>query len=195
MNNLVYIKNNYNVVSICFLRNKKICSRLYDWYLPYFYSDKISINEDIKIKVNDKIKTVRIINLTYHPLASTLYKPLPILKNQPSWQIRKICNYLQEKGIPYTRERCFKGLNNMHGKPLLVDISFEINGQWHLIEYHGVHHYFQLYSTLKRFNNIRQIMEIKRYWSKKNKVPYLEIPFFKQNEIDILLEQFLEGKY
>lgn len=192
MNELVYKKDNYNVVSICFLRNEKICSRLYNWYLPYYYSDKIYINEEIKIKVNKKIKTVKIINLTYHPSASTLYKPLPFFKNQPGWQIRRICRLLKEKDIPYIRERCFKGLKNSHGKPLLVDVSFEINGQWHLIEYHGVHHYFQLYSTFKRFNSIRKNMEIKRAWSKKNKIPYLEIPFFKQNEIDELLEQFLK---
>lgn len=191
MNHLVYIKNNYNVVSACFITNKKISSQLYNWYLPYCYSDKIYINEDIKVKINQHIKTVRIINLTYHPSARSLYKPFPFLKNQPGWQIRHICRLLDLKGFQYDRERCFKGLKNIDGRPLRIDISFIKDDQWHLIEYHGIHHYYKLQSTLRRFNNIRRIMEIKREWCFKNSIPYLEIPFFNQNEIEKELELFL----
>lgn len=86
MNELVYVKNNYNVISACFVKNKQVSSRLYDWYLPHYYLDKVYVNDDVQIKIKGKIKKVRIINLTYHPLAKTMYKPFPIIRNQPSWQ-------------------------------------------------------------------------------------------------------------
>lgn len=56
MSKLVYVKDNNNIVSICFIRNSQPYSRLYDWYLPYHYLDRIRINDDIKIKVNSKVK-------------------------------------------------------------------------------------------------------------------------------------------
>ncbi|MGF2146548.1 hypothetical protein ACQUEF_14400 [Vagococcus fluvialis] len=194
MNELVYVKDNYNVISACFVKNNQISSRLYAWYLPHYYLDKVYVNDVVQIKVKGKIKRVRIINLTHHPLAKTMYKSFPIIRNQSSWQIRYICRLLERENITYYRERCFKGLKNIDGKPLRVDISFRKDERWHLIEYHGVHHYYRLCSTPRRFKNIRRIMEIKKSWSVDNEVPYLEIPFFRQNEIKNLLIKFLKGK-
>ncbi|EPE2274639.1 hypothetical protein ACSG6T_002483 [Enterococcus faecalis] len=191
MNELVYVKDNYNIISVCFIRNTQPYSCLYDWYLPYHYLDRVHINDNVKIKVNNKVQKVRIINLTYHPLAKDKYVSFPLVHSQPSWQVRRICEILNQEGIEYYRERCFKGLINIDGKPLHVDISFKKDNRWYLIEYHGVHHYFKLWSTLRRFNNIRRIMELKRNWSIRNKIPYLEIPFFRQNEIEELVKQFL----
>lgn len=192
MNELIPIKKMFNVVSICILKNGKNQSKLYDWFLPYSLLDLIHLNDTVKIIVDGKVMKVRIINLSYHPKAEFFHKPFPHFKSQPSWQIRLIGQLLKERGYSYHRERCFKGLVNIDGRPLRVDISFQKNDQWYFIEYHGTHHYFGHGATIKRFNNIRRIMEIKRTWCTQNNVMYLEIPFYRQNEISQLLLDFLE---
>lgn len=191
MNELIFIRENFNVVSVCFLKNKKLSSKTYNWYLPYRHLDKFKIDDEVIIKSNSLIKKVKIINLTYHPHADRLYKKFPVFQNQPSWQIRLICRILDKEGINYTRERCFKELKNIDGKQLRVDISFKKENQWYFIEYHGTHHYFRCGATKKRFISIRRIMEIKRIWCIENKIKYLEIPFYRQNEISEILATFL----
>lgn len=192
MNELIPIKNMFNIVSICFLKNGRNQSKVYDWFLPYSLLDVIHLNDSVKIIVDGKVMTVGIINLFYHPKAEQLHKPFPYFQNQPSWQIRLIGQLLKERRYSYYREKCFKGLVNIDGRPLKVDISFQKNDQWYFIEYHGTHHYFRRGATIKRFNNIRKIMEIKREWCRKNDVRYLEIPFYRQNDIEKILKKFLE---
>lgn len=192
MNEVIFSSENFNIISGCFLKNNKPHSQLYDWYLPYSQLDKLYLNDDIKIRVNGQIKKVRVMNLSYSPYAEAYYKEFPIVKNQPGWQIRLICRLLLEKGYKPQRERCFKGLKNTDGMPLRVDISFQKDTRWHLIEYHGTHHYFRRGATIKRFSNIRRIMKIKQIWCIQNGINYLEIPFYQQGEIPKIIEQFLE---
>ncbi|OTN83810.1 hypothetical protein A5819_003629 [Enterococcus sp. 7E2_DIV0204] len=192
MNELIPIKKMFNVVSICILKNGKNQSKLYDWFLPYSLLNLIHLNDTVKIKVDEKVMKVRIINLSYHLMAEYLHKPFPYFESQPSWQIRLIGQLLNERGYTYHRERCFKGLVNIDGRPLRVDISFQKNDRWYFIEYHGTHHYFRRGATLKRFNNIRRVMEIKREWCRQNNVKYLEIPFYRQNDIKKIIKKILE---
>ncbi|OJG49696.1 hypothetical protein RV06_GL002015 [Enterococcus haemoperoxidus] len=35
------------------------------------------------------------------------------MHSQPSWQVRRICELLNQEGIEYYIERCFKGLTNI----------------------------------------------------------------------------------
>lgn len=129
--------------------------------------------------------------LSYDIHASKIYKSLPLVHAQPSWQIQLICQYLNKRGIIVYRERAFKGLKNQFDKNLLIDISFQIDEQWYCIEYHGVHHYFKRGVKLQRFKNILRNMEAKRTWCHENQIPYLEIPSFRQNDIIEILETFI----
>ena len=192
MNTLIPIKEMFNIVSVCIVKNGRNQPKLYDWFLPYPLLGLLLLNDVVKINVNGRVLKVRVINLSYHPKAEFLHKPFPFAPNQSSWQIRLICQLLKERGYSYYRERCFKGLVNIDDRPLRVDVSFLKNDQWHFIEYHGTHHYFRRGATIKRFNSIRRIMEIKREWCFQNNVYYLEIPFYRQNDIPKIIEDFLE---
>ncbi|EAC9740352.1 hypothetical protein B0U03_00725 [Listeria monocytogenes] len=196
MNELLFIKENFNVVSISFMRNGEIQKKLYDWYLPYDYLGKIHLHTKATITINGWKKKVFIANLSYHPKAKMLYKPFPLVPSQqPSWQIQLICQLMNYYGIKYDRERMFKDLTTIENRPLRVDVAFQKSNQWHIIEYHGTHHYFKRGCSTKRFQNILRNMEIKRQWCRKNNVRYLEIPFFRQNDIQEMVETFLETPF
>lgn len=58
MNELLFIKENFNVVSISFMRNGEIQKKLYDWYLPYDYLGKIHLHTKATITINGWKKKV-----------------------------------------------------------------------------------------------------------------------------------------
>ena len=192
MSGLVYIRDSFNIVTIAFIQNGQIMKKLYDWYLPFRYQEKIHINTSASIHIKDEKKKVFIMGMSYHPNAKIMYKQFPLSHSQPSWQIQLITQILKSKNIQYHRERAFKKLHTIENRPLLIDISFQKNERWYFIEYHGVHHYFKKGATTKRFQNILRNMEIKRQWCLDNNVLYLEIPFFRQSEIQDIVENFLE---
>lgn len=192
MNDLIYIKDNYNVVSATFVKNGKIISQVYNWYYEDYYKGKIFLDEELRVSIDNKMRKIKVVYLSYHPRAKELYKKIELSPKIKSWQIRYICKYLEEKGFVVYKERIFKGLSNERGKNLHVDVSFVKNGKWYFVEYHGVHHYFKMSATLQSFKNMRKNMEIRRLWCKENQVPYLEIPFFYQNDIEQLLNKFLK---
>ncbi|PTO39700.1 hypothetical protein C6P52_04140 [Enterococcus mundtii] len=193
MNELVYIKENFNIVTVAFVKNGKVMKKIYDWYLPYYYQDRLHIHTNSSIHINGQKKKVFIVSMSYHPDAQKMYKQFPLLHSQPSWQIQLIAQILNSKNIQYYRERTFKNLTTVENRPLRIDLSFQQNNQWSFIEYHGVHHYFKKRATTKRFQNILRNMEIKRQWCLDNRVLYLEIPFFRQREIQKLVETFLKS--
>ena len=193
MNELLFIKENFNVVSASFMSYGQIQPKLYDWYLPFQNLDRIRLHTKALITVNGRKKKVFIARLSYHPKANLLYKPFPLIQSQPSWQIQFITQLLEDHGINYDRERNFKGLTTIENRLLRVDVAFQLSEQWHIIEYHGTHHYFQRSASTKRFQNILRNMEIKRQWCEENNIRYLEIPFFRQNDIQELVENFLSN--
>lgn len=193
MNELVHIRESFNIVTIAFVQNKKVMKKIYDWYLPFHYQEKVHIHTNASILINGEKKKVFIVEMSYHPNAKNMYKQFPLLHTQPSWQIQLITQILKSKNIQYYRERAFKKLNTIENRPLRIDISFQKNNHWYFIEYHGVHHYFQKNASTKRFQNILRNMEIKRQWCIDNNVLYLEIPFFRQRDIRELVETFLEA--
>ncbi|MBC1990419.1 hypothetical protein IA807_14190 [Listeria seeligeri] len=191
MNELVFVRENYNVIHISFMKKGHIQGKIYNWYLPYRDLDRIHIGTITTIKIGNKRKKVFVVDLSYNLKAEKLYKTFPLIGSQPSWQIQLICQQLTNNGIEYYRERSFKGLMNAHNKSLRVDISFQVDGQWYFIEYHGTHHYFKRNTSNQRFKNILQNMELKRIWCEEHQVPYLEIPFFRQKEIFLVVDNFL----
>lgn len=193
MNELVFVKENFNVIHVSFLRKGSIQRKIYKWYLPYCLLDRIHIDTVALIKIDNQRKKVYVVALSYEPKAQKSYHQFPLIGSQPSWQIQLICQYLTKRGIKYYRERAFSGLTGIYNKLLLVDISFQLNGQWYFIEYHGAHHYFKRGVSIQRFRNILRSMEIKRIWCGKHQIPYLEIPFFRQTEIINLVDQFISG--
>lgn len=195
MNELFFIKENFNIVSVSFMKYGQIQRGLYDWYLPYQDLEKIHLYTNAVISINGRKRKVFVAKLSYHPKANLLYKPFPLIHSQPSWQIQFITQLLDYHGIQYYREKTFNGLTTTEGRLLRVDIAFQKLNQWYIIEYHGTHHYFKRAASTKRFQNILRNMEIKRQWCEKNNVHYLEIPFFRQNDIQKLIEEFLNSSF
>ncbi|WP_099221545.1 hypothetical protein [Listeria costaricensis] len=191
MNELVFVKENFNVIHASFIKKGFAQGKIYKWYLPYQDLDKIHIHTVATIQDETRKKKVFVEELSYHPKAKELYKQLPLTNSRSSWQIQLICQYLANNGIEYYRERAFRGLTTTHNKPLRIDVSFQIADQWYFIEYHGTHHYFKRGASTQRFKNILKNMELRRIWCKEHQVPYLEIPFFRQTEIKQLVEAFI----
>ena len=80
MNDLIFIKENFNVVSASFMSYGQIQPKLYDWYLPFQDLDRIRLHTKALITVNGRKKKVFIARLSYHPKANLLYKPFPLIK-------------------------------------------------------------------------------------------------------------------
>ncbi|EBF5116493.1 hypothetical protein FH008_15685 [Listeria monocytogenes] len=191
MNELVFVKENYNVIHISFLRRGNIQEKAYKWYLPYRDMERVHVGTFTMIKIDDQRKKVFVVALSYDTKAEQLYKIFPLVSSQPSWQVQLICQHLTNNGIKFYRERCFKGLKNGYSRGLQVDVSFQNDNQWCFIEYHGTHHYYKRGASIQRFKNILKNMELKRIWCEEHQVPYLEIPFFRQKEIIHMVDAFL----
>ncbi|KPG69645.1 hypothetical protein AEQ18_13180 [Enterococcus sp. RIT-PI-f] len=191
MHEIVFKEENFNIVRTSFVQRGVIQPKVYTWYILHSDRHRIFKGTMARIKVGESQKKIYIEDLSYDIHAPKMYKRLPLVHAQPSWQIQLICQCLLKKGIVVHRERAFKGLKNQFDKSLLIDISFQINERWYFIEYHGVQHYFKKGVKLQRFRNILRNMEVKREWCHENQIPYLEIPFFRQNDITEILETFI----
>ena len=56
MNDLIFIKENFNVVSASFMSYGQIQPKLYDWYLPFQDLDRIRLHTKALITVNGRKK-------------------------------------------------------------------------------------------------------------------------------------------
>lgn len=193
MNELVFVKENYNCIHASFMKNGISQEKIYTWYMFPCNTHLIHKGTIAKIKSGKFNKKIYIKDVSFDINAHKLYEEFPLIHSQPSWQIQLIYNYLSDKCIKVYRERAFSGLKNKFNKPLLVDISFQVNNRWYFIEYHGTHHFFIRGQRDQQFINLRKNMEIRRSWCKEKNVPYLEIPFYRQNELIAIVEEFLKA--
>ena len=95
---------------------------------------------------------------------------------------RFISEFFIEKRINFNREVGFSNL--FLGMPLRFDFEITINSKKILIEYHGEHHFKKNSSWCddKKFKHIQDSDVAKREFCNKNKIEYLELNCFDDEE-------------
>ena len=111
----------------------------------------------------------------------------------PEHQIEKALINLQ---IDYEKEKIFPNLYGTGGGNLRFD--FFLPEQNILIEYQGEQHYrqnFKYDSTEEGFQKRQCHDEIKRQYCKENGIKLIEIPYWKQEDIPIILQKIKEDTF
>ena len=111
----------------------------------------------------------------------------------------KIKEYLEKNNIKYNQQQKFKDLRGKKKMPLSYDFSIldDKNNITSLIEFDGIYHFKQGYSTNKeeadkRFKEQKQRDEIKDLYAKENNIPLLRIKFIDYKNIDTILDSYFK---
>lgn len=111
-----------------------------------------------------------------------------------SWQVKKIKVLLKASGLPYMREKKFRGLVNDNKTTLSMDFAVKINNRYCCIEFNGRHHYFPIGDSeraMKRLIRFRHNGDCRKEWAKANKVPLLIIPFDAEKQIAEIVHDYM----
>ena len=131
-----------------------------------------------------------------HKLCNTIYKVsinnfsrgerCPVCKKIKSKGETKIKNYLKRHHIKFIQEKRFKDCKYKHTLPFdfyLEDLNI-------CIEYDGEQHYNRAFFKDEDDLKIQHIRDnIKNEYCKKNNINLIRIPYWKFNEIDLILER------
>lgn len=104
----------------------------------------------------------------------------------------KINNYLAEIGIKYSPQYRIKECKNKN--PLPFDFAVWVNNNIGLIEYNGAQHYIEVKTWSTRYNQLEYVQNndrIKSKYCKVNNIPLLVIPYYNEENIVSLIDQFL----
>ena len=100
----------------------------------------------------------------------------------------KICDILDDAGLPYQEEYIFKDLVSNTGRPLRFDFAvFDDNGDIDfLIEYQGIQHY-EAKSKFGGYNGLRkqQYNDMKkREYCQKHGITLVAVPYYDEARMD-----------
>lgn len=109
---------------------------------------------------------------------------------------REILNTLKKQFYKYSKVTFFREtrLNDCRGvtnKPLPFDFSIYINGElMALIEFQGVQHYIPAFGT-DDWEKLKSTDRIKEEYCKKKEIPFLAVPYYKFDDMEIIVIRFL----
>lgn len=111
----------------------------------------------------------------------------------------KVKKYLDSQKISYKPQFKFESCKLQRLLPF--DFLVEKDNKLFLIEYQGIQHFIpksfgskKIKSKISNFKLVTITDYVKENWAYKNKIPFLAIPYWEENNIEIILENFFLGK-
>jgi hypothetical protein len=105
-----------------------------------------------------------------------------------------VAEILDSLGVAYERERMFNGLTNKEKVQLPVDFAININNKLGIVEYNGPSHYSPETSShidVTRWKRAVANDNKRMTFCKKYKIPYLVIHYKNTDELDTIIEKFV----
>lgn len=110
---------------------------------------------------------------------------------------KRIAAFLDSKQYNYERQVKFDGCRYRNKLPF--DFGVQILGKLHLIEYQGEQHYQPVAFGSKqddpvaRFRLTKRRDKIKEKYCSDNDIPLLTIPYWKRDDTEMMVSEFLGG--
>lgn len=116
-------------------------------------------------------------------------KGCPNCNKYKSKGVRKIIKYFEENNIKYSQEKYFLELKNKG----LLKFDFYLEEINMLIEFNGKQHYesVEFFGGEESFKNQKIRDNLKREYCNRNNILLLEIPYWEEKNINIILEKTL----
>lgn len=107
----------------------------------------------------------------------------------------RLLKFFVDKGIPFVKEKSYKGLKSDKGRRLRFDFEILVNQSPLLIEFHGVQHYepVERFGGEEAFNRRRIHDQRKELWASEHKIPLLVIKYDQIKDIETLVENFIKS--
>lgn len=106
---------------------------------------------------------------------------------------QKIALFLTQNNIRFIGEWHHPRLFNRHTRCLLF-LDFYLPKQRCAIEFDGQHHYYPIHGNDKLISQ-QQKDRIKNIFCKNNKIKLLRIPYWKFNEVELMICQFFDKHF
>lgn len=173
----------------------------YEYVKDFFEKEKCKLLEDHYDNANTRMKYICVcgkeskINFSRFRQGDRCYNCRRRSKGE-----EVIKNYFTKNNILYESQIGFSSCR--YQNKLKFDFSIEKNSKLILIEYQGIQHYLPVCFSdhkdveLTNFHFIKNIKKdkIKKDWCVQNNIELLEIPFWDFKRIEILLDEFFQGK-
>lgn len=106
----------------------------------------------------------------------------------------RVRRYLENRGIQYKYNHRFASCKNV--KPMPFDFVVWFNGKLHLIEYQGKQHYVPIpkwhgEDAQEELEKVRERDRMKAKWCEERNLPLLQFPYWKTNQLDAIIDDFL----
>jgi len=152
----------------------------------------IHVNMSFVCQCGRKFKT------SFHSFKYANKRRCNICSNSISKSELKVLRYLENNNIKTLTEYSFDDCRNIH--PLPFDFAvFNNNKPIYLIELDGQHHYYPVkfggcsnQEALKRHLQTKRHDSIKNQYCKDNNIPLLRIPYWEFDNIETILEEWLQ---
>lgn len=151
---------------------------------------------DMNTYINNKENALFIHNECGHIFETSLSQIIHYRKLCPKCETKyskgetKIMKYLEKNNISYETEKTFKDCKNKK----LLPFDFYLNDYKVLIEFDGKQHFeaIDFFDGEKGLKETQFRDEIKNKYCKDNNIPLLRIPYNEINNIEIILDDFID---